>query len=54
MSAVSTADVKAMYSKYPYPSPTVGGSLSFDVANLFRILCGQDDLPDPYPRLFRV
>ena len=44
MSTVSTADVKAMYSKYPYPSPTVGGSLSFDVANLFRILCGPDDL----------
>ena len=44
MSAVTTADVKAMYSKYPYPSPTVGGSLSFDVANLFRILCGPDDL----------
>ena len=43
MSAVTTADVKAMYSKYPYPSPTVGGSLSFDVANLFRLLCGDDD-----------
>ncbi len=42
--SVSTADVKAMYMKYPYPSPTVGGSLSFDVANLFRILCGPDDL----------
>ena len=43
MSTVSTADVRAMYSKYPYPSPTVGGSLSFDVANLFRLLCGPDD-----------
>jgi len=43
MSAVTTADVRAMYSKYPYPSPTVGGSLSFDVANLFRLLCGDND-----------
>ncbi len=44
MSTVGTADVKAMYSKYPYPSPMVGGSLSYDIANLFRILCAGDDL----------
>jgi ubiquinone/menaquinone biosynthesis C-methylase UbiE len=33
-----------MYSKYPYPSPTVGGSLLYDVANLFYLLCEKDDL----------
>jgi len=44
MSAVGTAEVVAMYSKYPYPSPTVGGSLSFDIANLFHLLSAHDDL----------
>jgi SAM-dependent methyltransferase len=44
MSRVGTAEVVAMYSKYPYPSPTVGGTLSFDIANLFHLLCAQDDL----------
>ncbi|MCA1566079.1 MAG: class I SAM-dependent methyltransferase [Acidobacteria bacterium] len=44
MSSVSTEDVVAMYSQYPYPSPTVGKSLSYDIANLFYFLCGKDDL----------
>lgn len=44
MSRASTEDVHAMYSKYPYPSPTIGMSLSYDVANLFYLLCAYDDL----------
>lgn len=44
MSRVRTEDVVAMYTKYPYPSPTVGTSLSFDIANLFYFLCGTDPL----------
>ena len=44
MPAPSTADVLAMYSKYPYPSPTVGLSLSFDIANLFYLICEGDEL----------
>lgn len=44
MSKVRTEDVLAMYSKYPYPSPTVGMSLSYDMANLFYLLCAEDDL----------
>ena len=43
MSQSGTADVTAMYSKYPYPSPTVGGTLAYDVANLFYLLCDADD-----------
>jgi len=39
MSRAKTADVRAMYSKFPYPSPIVGASVSYDVANLFGILC---------------
>lgn len=40
-----TEDVVAMYSKYPYPSPTVGGTLAYDVANLFfYLLPDRDDL----------
>lgn len=44
MPPVSTDDVVAMYSRYPYPSPVVGGGLAFDVANLFSLLCGNDAL----------
>ena len=44
MPAPSTEDVLAMYSKYPYPSPTVGLSLSFDIANLFYLICESDEL----------
>ena len=44
MSRISTEDVVAMYSKYPYPSSTVGMSLSYDVASLFYLLCRGDDL----------
>lgn len=36
---VSTDDVVAMYSRYPYPSPAVAGGLAFDIANLFSLLC---------------
>lgn len=43
---VTTDDVLAMYSEYPYPSPIVGKSLSFDIANLFSLLCDGDDLND--------
>ena len=44
MFAASTRDVLAMYSEYPYPSPTVGMSLSYDIANLFYLLCEGDEL----------
>lgn len=44
MRAVSTDDVVAMYSRYPYPSPVVAGGVAFDVANLFALLCGDDRL----------
>jgi SAM-dependent methyltransferase len=44
MSATSTEDVVAMYSRYPYPSPVVGRTLAYDIANLFSMLCGDDDL----------
>ena len=44
MSIVYTEDVVAMYSQYPYPSPTVGGSLLYDIANLFYLLCEKGDL----------
>lgn len=41
---MKTDDVVAMYSRYPYPSPVVGGGLAFDTANLFKLLCGDDQL----------
>lgn len=44
MPPVSTDDVVAMYSRYPYPSPVVGGGLAFDIANLFAMLCRDDAL----------
>jgi SAM-dependent methyltransferase len=44
MPPVSTADVVAMYSRYPYPSPVVDGGLAFDMANLISLLCGADEL----------
>jgi SAM-dependent methyltransferase len=44
MSSASTEEVLAMYSKYPYPSPTVGTSLSYDMANLFYLLVEDDGL----------
>ena len=46
MSATITEDVLAMYSKYPYPSPTVGLSLSYDIANMFYLICEGDELVD--------
>jgi hypothetical protein len=39
---VITKDVLAMYSEYLYPSPTIGMSLSYDIANLFSLLCDSD------------
>lgn len=39
MTTMSTEDVVAMYSRYPYPSPIVGRTLAYDVANLFPLLC---------------
>ncbi|WP_420130059.1 class I SAM-dependent methyltransferase [Longimicrobium sp.] len=44
MPAVSTQDVITMYSRYPYPSPVVGGGLAYDIANLFSLLCPGDAL----------
>jgi SAM-dependent methyltransferase len=44
MSAVRTEDVIAMYSRYPYPSPVVGGGVAYDIANLFSLLCPGDAL----------
>jgi SAM-dependent methyltransferase len=44
VSRAATEDVLAMYSRYPYPSPTVGTSLSYDISNLFFFLCGNDGL----------
>lgn len=44
MPPVSTQDVVALYSRYPYPSPVVAEGLAFDIANLFSLLCGDDDL----------
>lgn len=44
MSRASTEDVLAMYSKYPYPSPTIGTTLSYDMANLFYLLVEDDGL----------
>jgi trans-aconitate methyltransferase len=36
--------VKDLYSEYPYPSPLVGKSLSYDIASLLHILQPHDDL----------
>lgn len=44
MPPASTDDVVAMYSKYPYPSPVVGGGPAYDIANLFSLLVGTDEL----------
>jgi SAM-dependent methyltransferase len=44
MPPVSTDDVVAMYSRYPYPSPAVAGGLGYDIANLFSLLCRGDAL----------
>jgi SAM-dependent methyltransferase len=44
MLKVRTEDVRALYSKYPYPSPIVGTTLSYDIASLFSILCRGDEL----------
>ncbi|HEX6371104.1 MAG TPA: methyltransferase domain-containing protein [Longimicrobium sp.] len=41
---MSTDDVVAMYSRYPYPSPVVAGGVAYDVANLFALLCGDGAL----------
>lgn len=40
----SVRDVRAMYEAFPYPSPTVGGSLIEDVANSLYTLFGEDSL----------
>jgi SAM-dependent methyltransferase len=40
----TTDDVRALYEKYPYPSPVVGESLARDVAVMFRWLLRDDDL----------
>ena len=44
MLSARTEDVRELYSKYPYPSPIVGTTLSYDIASLFSILCRGDDL----------
>jgi SAM-dependent methyltransferase len=44
MLSARTEDVRELYSKYPYPSPIVGSTLSYDIASLFSILCRGDDL----------
>ena len=41
---MSTEAVVAMYSRYPYPSPVITGGLSFDIANLFSLLCDDEAL----------
>jgi SAM-dependent methyltransferase len=41
---MSTDDVVAMYTRYPYPTPLVGKSLAYDVANLFYLVCPGDEL----------
>ena len=40
----SVDDVRAMYEKYPYPSPIVGDSLIDDLANNLRFLWMDQDL----------
>jgi SAM-dependent methyltransferase len=44
MLSARTEDVRELYSKYPYPSPIVGTTLSYDIASLFSILFRGDDL----------
>ncbi len=44
MLAMRTQDVKAMYEKYPYPSPIIGESLIMDVANMIGFLWPEDNL----------
>jgi SAM-dependent methyltransferase len=44
METMSTEDVVAMYSKYPYPSPVVGRILAYDIANLFHLLFEDDEM----------
>ena len=45
MSRKVTADhVRAMYSKWPYPSRIVGKDLIYDLANLFQVLLPREML----------
>lgn len=39
-----TADVRAMYEEFPYPSPAAGGELLLDLANLLTMLWDGADL----------
>jgi trans-aconitate methyltransferase len=39
-----TADVRAMYEEFPYPSPVAGGELLLDLANLLTVLWDGADL----------
>jgi SAM-dependent methyltransferase len=40
----TSCDVRTMYEAYPYPSPTVGGTLIQDVANSLYTIFGDDEL----------
>jgi SAM-dependent methyltransferase len=40
----TVGDVRTMYEAYPYPSPTVGGTLIADVANSLYTIFGEDEL----------
>jgi SAM-dependent methyltransferase len=40
----TVGDVRTMYEAYPYPSPTVGGTLIEDVANSLYTVFGEDGL----------
>jgi SAM-dependent methyltransferase len=40
----TSSDVRTMYEAYPYPSPTVGGTLIPDVANSLYTVFGEDSL----------
>jgi 2-polyprenyl-3-methyl-5-hydroxy-6-metoxy-1,4-benzoquinol methylase len=40
----TTQNVKQMYEKYPYPSPIVGDSLIYDVANVVELIFPQQEL----------
>ncbi len=44
MMEVGSEIVRALYSKYPYPSPTIGLSLSYDMAILLGIMFPNDNL----------
>src|SRR6185437_9394619 len=44
LEAPSTADVKALYEQFPYPSPVAGDSPIDDVANGLWPLFGEDSL----------